>query len=379
MKKFLIFGLVLMMIFATGCPGPESEPKSSDSNKTQVMDNIDMKAAKEFMDNYMRYVIKRDNGAMKSFYSAEIKSQIKDIPAAPNPHPVGYKIEEGENKEKNAEFSAHIYNANSGEPYYSDDMFKYTVTMESGKMVISKIEKENTTEIFEKGKALYKREGDKAKGDLVVSLQDLPYYVVPKGAQTPEQKFPVPRKAFGPCAISPDGKSIVITSVGEQTLLAVVKQEEGEDKEAMSMQGEEKKAGGGDGGGESGEESLGGKEEESKEGKNATVKPVDFYFEGDVVLLNYSPDGKSFIVERKMPSGLNEILLYKAESGEDMPLNTLYRQFRKDTFSLVSPYFISEEKLAFSVVPIKTATREEQKLKGDYIFDLKTEKLNQIE
>jgi hypothetical protein len=385
MKKLLIFCLIAMMILATGCPGPESEPKSSDPNKTQVMDNIDMKASREFMDNYMRYVIKRDNGAMKSFYSTEIKSQMKNIPTNPNPHPVGYKIEEGENKEKNAEFRAHIYNANSGEPYYSDDVFKYTITMESGKMVINKIEKENTTEIFEKGKALYKREGDKAKGELAVALQDLPYYVVPKGAQTPEQKFPVPRKAFGPCAISPDGKSMAITSVGEQTLLAIVKQEQGgeEDKSAMSMQGDEKKAGGGGEGGEGGAEGGEGKEaggeQEGKEGQNATIKPVDFYFEGKVILLNYSPDGKSFIVEKAMPNGLSQILLYEGESGEDMPLDTLYRQFRKDTFSIVSPYFISEEKLAFSVVPIKTATREEQKLKGDYVLDLKTQKLNQIQ
>jgi hypothetical protein len=380
-KKFLIFGLIAVMIFATGCPGPESEEKSGDSNKTQVMENIDMKAAREFMDNYMRYVIKRDNGAMKSFYSSEIKSHIKNIPANANPQPVGYKIEEGESKEKNAEFTAHIYNANSGEPYYSDDVFKYTVKMESGRMVIDKIEKENTTEIFEKGKALYKREGDKAKGKMAVALQDLPYYVVPKGALTPEQKFPVPRKAFGPCAISPDGKSMVITSVGEQTLLAVVKQEQEEDKEAVSLQGEEKKEGGGGGGekGGEGEESLGDQQGKEEGGGNATIKPVDFYFEGKVVLINYSPEGKSFIVEKSMPTGLSEILLYEGESGEDMPLNTLYRQFRKDTFSLVRPYFVSEEKLAFSVIPIKTATKEEQKLKGDYVFDLKSEKLNHIQ
>jgi hypothetical protein len=382
MKKIIVLFLIIIMVFSTGCPGPESESKNNnDSNKVQSEDNIDMKASRQFIENYMRYVIKRDAGAMKSFYSTKIKSEIRDLPAVSNPHPVGYKIEEGENKETNAEFKAHIYNSYTGKPYYSDDTFKYTITMDNGKMVIDKIEKENTIEVFEKEKALYKREGDKARGELVVSLQDLPYYVVPRGSLSPEQKFPVPRKAFGPCAISPDGKSMIITSVGEQTLVALVKQDQEEDKAAMSTQGEDKQGGGGgggEGGGGEGEGQQGEAKGQEEKGQAATVKSIDFYFEGKVVLVSYSPDGKTFVIEQTMPNGLNQVLLYESEKGE--PVNhKITTRFRKDTFSITNPYFVSEDNLAFTVEPVSSATREEQKLKGDYIINLKTQKLTQIQ
>jgi hypothetical protein len=386
MKKILAIALMFLMIIASGCPGPERDkPQDDDSGKKEVM-NIDMKAAKEFMDNYMRYVLKRDIGAMKSFYSSKIKSEIRDVPQIENPHPIAYKLEEGENKEKNAEFKAHIYNGYTGEPYFSDDTFKYTVTMDNGRMVIDKIEKESSIEIFKKGKALYKREGDKAKGQYAISIQDLPYYVVPKGALSPEQKFPAPREEFGPCALSPDGKSMVITSTGPQTLLAMVKWEENEEQSAMSQQGKEKN---GQGGGDSKEEKDS-KEDQGKEEKgneeqqniekqqNPTVKPIDFYFDGKVNMINFSPDGNMFLVEQTMTSGLKQVLVYQSETGEPINLS-IYNLFKKDTFSIVNPYFKSENQMVFTVIPINGATREEQKLKGDYILDIKSQKLIQIE
>lgn len=387
MKKFMSIILIFIICFSAGCSNKEKENEKGGDNKVQVMKKIDPKAAKSFMENYMGYVLKRDTGAMKSFYSSALKEKIRDIPSEQGPHPVGYKLEEGENKEKDVEFKVHIYNATTGSPYYSDDSLKYTVTMENGKMQINKIEKDKTTiEVFAKGKTLYKKEGDKVIGDYVISLTDLPDYGIPRYTSSPEQKFPIPKQAFGPTAISPDGKSIVITSMEKHSFLALVKGGE-EDKQTANLQEEgggqggkkgssDKEQGGEQGGEQKKEESP--QEKEMERVKKQTVKPIDFFLNTKVNAISFSPDGKMFVAELIPQGRLSGILIYREDGGEVVETE-IEKQFRPDRFAVSAPYFTSEDKLVFTITPPKDATREEQAQGGTWSYDTKEKKISKIQ
>lgn len=372
MKRFLVVIILASFLFS-GCPGGKDEKEKDNDNKMQVK-RVETKAAKEFMDNYMRYLLKKDETAIKSFLSSMAKSSIKpDIPAALEPHIVAYKIEEGEQKKEKAEMKVKIYSAYTSSPYFSEDTFKYTLILEDGKLLIDKIEKDKSIELFAKGDMLYKKEGQKIEGQKIISLDELPYFSIPIGGG--EKKFTVSKDGFGPCAGSSGAKKVVVTTKGKNSLIAVLEEEESEDVS---------NSGGGDGG--QGEESKQGGGQENKETppkameEKAKVKitPVDLYFNNKIDVVILSPDGKLFLVEHTPPDRMGRISIYKTSKGE-MVKTPIENQFKPGRFSLKSAYFISPEEIVFTVEPGKDTTREEKMLKGEWTLDIKQEKLKSSE
>lgn len=377
MKKYSIFLILFITLLFTGCPGGEDEGGNSEGeNKSGSENKIDMKSAKEFMDNYMRYVIKMDTDVMKSFYTPKLKEQIKDVAKASNPHPVGYSIGGGEGKEKKAEYTVSIFNAYTGSPYFSSDTYKYTVVMEDGKMLIDSISKDKVMELFGKGKVLFMKEGSKVEGKYVISLDELPTYASPQSS--PEVKLPIPRDAFGPCALSPDNKSIIFTSVGKDSFIAMGELEE-EDKSTMNQRAEggDKNKQGGDkkGGGEQGGQEKG-KEQEQQKAK-IKMNPIDLYPDTKINVLVLSPDGKTLAVETAPVGGQSQLKLYKSDKGEGLEAQKIKNNFRPDRFSLSNPYFTSPTAIVFTVKAIDGAQDEEKELEGEWIYDIKAETLKQ--
>jgi hypothetical protein len=360
------------MLLAVGCPGGE-EQKSND-NKTEVK-KIDEDAAKEFMDNYMRYMLSGNNVGLKSFYSDEIKEKTSSVPLTTNPSPVGFKLEEGETKGENIEFTAHVYSASTETPYYADDTNKYTIKINEGKMLIDKIEKKKSIEMFSKGNTIYKKEGDKVEGEPVLVLDDMPLFAAPKGAG--EVKYNVPRTSFGPCAISPDNKSFIVSSSGDDnSFIASIKMKDSQ--EAINLQvvqGDKQKQGGG--GQEGGAAQTEGQGQQKQSKTNITLKPIDFYINTKITGISFAPNGKMIVVEVVPPGGLTRVNLYKG--GEWEPVKTdIDKHFMKDRFSIKKPYFVEDNKMVFIVEPIKNATSEEQTLKGEWFYDIKGDKISQI-
>ncbi|QCX33730.1 hypothetical protein FDN13_08460 [Caloramator sp. E03] len=411
MKKWFCIVLIFILIFMTGCPDNEKE-KSNDSNKVEVekSENIDKKAANVFVNNYLTYVLKGDLNGMKSFYADDLKGQIKDVPVIANSRPVSYKMESGDSEEgssnegKTVNFKVHIYNSGQDMPYFSDDLYNYTVGLQEGKMVITKIEKEKSTEIYEKDKALYKREGDKIKGEKVLSLADMQEYISLSNTLYPGQKIPLPKDSFGPCGISPDGKSILITTKGipkaqnisglavekgatcyfvglitmkenEEEQESIKKDTSTKDSKQVVKLEEDKTESKGASKSEEGSKQQP-QEEEKTTKEQLTVKTLDFYVGWKIKTAAFSPDGKTIMIEYIQPSGLNRIKLYKTKEGEPIEL-IIDKQFLPDRFGIASPYFISPQELVFTIVPAKDATSEEEKFKGQWEFDLKEQKLKQ--
>lgn len=372
MKKLLIILLTFIMLLCTGCPGGEKQ-KSND-NKTEVK-RIDKDAAKEFMDNYMRYMLSGNSVAIKSFYSDEIKEKTGSIPSATNPSPVGFKLEKGESKKENIEFTAHLYSASTETSYYADDTYKYTIKLKDGKMLIDKIEKKKSIEMFSKGNTIYKKEGDKVEGEPIVSLDDMPLFAAPKGAG--EAKYNVPRSSFGPCAIAPDNKSFIVSSSGDDnSFIASIKMKDSEETvNIQTAQGDKQNKDGG------GQESAGkqsedqGQQQQSK--ANITLNPIDLYINTKITGISFAPDGKLVVVEIVPPGGLTRVNIYKG--GEWEPVKTdIDRHFKKGRFSIKKPYFVEENKMLFIVEPIKDATLEEQTQKGEWFYDIKGDKISQV-
>lgn len=376
MKRFLIILLSFMMLIFTGCPG--GEETKSDDNKIQVektrSTKIDKTAAREFMDNYMRYMMRGNNAALKSFYSDEIKEKTSSAPEITNPGPVGFKLEEGEENDERMEFTAHIYSASTDTPYYSDDTYKYTLKLEEGKILIDKIEKDKTTEIFTKGNTLYKREGDKVKGEALLTLDDFPLFSSTKGGS--EEKYSVPRDSFGPCAITPDGKSFIVSSSGDgNSFIAAV--EVKDTQETLNLQGGEDGMGGG---GKGGKGQQGGQEqgqEQKGSEKEISLKPIDLYLDTKITGISFAPNGKMIAVEVVTSNGLTRVNIYKGKEWEQVK-SYMDKHFAKDRFSIKKPYFIEDNKMVFTVEPIKNATSEELTLKGDWFYDVKDDKVTQI-
>lgn len=367
------------MMFLTGCPDKPKQQENGDNKKK--VEQIDKKAAGEFLDNYLRFVLERNIDAMKSFYSKNLKSQIREVKLEDNPHPVGYKIveddesdEEGGSQQEGAiVVKVHIYNAYNGAPYFSDETFKYTLIKEEGEIVIDKVQEDKSIVIDGKEKSIVKRDSYKVKGEEIIKIGDLPEFVTPKKGSLPEQKFQVPKKQFGPCALSSDGKKILITSVSENSFIGMAEMEDSSEAFALaegSSQGQEQ-------GGQAGQNQE--QQTQGQEEKKPTViiKPIDLYFKSKIQLVSFSPDNKKFLVENIQDSGKHRIILYTME-GEI--LNTIIdKQFRADVFSLSGCYFVSPAKIIFKVTPDKNGTDEEQKLKGIWEFDIDKDTLKQIQ
>jgi hypothetical protein len=200
-------------------------------------------------------------------------------------------------------------------------------------------------------------------------------FAAPKGAG--EVKYNVPRKSFGPCAISPDNKSFIVSSSGDDnSFIASIKMKDS--KEAINLQvaeGDKQNQGGGGQGGGAKQTEGQGQQKQSK--SNITLKPIDLYINTKITGISFAPNGKMIVVEVVPPGGLTRVNLYKG--GEWEPVKTdIDKHFMKDRFSIKKPYFVEDNKMVFIVEPIKNATSEEQTLKGEWFYDIKGDKISQI-
>lgn len=391
MKKLKVLVLILILIFVPSC-GAQKEHKDDD-NKVEVK-SVDMKAASNVMSNYMTCVLLGNTAGMNSYYTANYKSKMENVAKVTEPHPVGYKIEQGEgsegdskegssdksnSKESNAKFKVHIYNCYTGKPYFSEDVFSYTMKNDDGKILIDSVERQNSTEIYENDKKIFKRtidkSDDKSSEEEVLSINELPEYVTPEGISIPEEKVAVPRGAFGPCALSSNGDTIALTSTGENTFLCLVKPNE--DSETNAQGGDEKDSGGSDnkGGQDEGKAKEGAGKAQTKKAK-VTITPVDFYFGSKVNNISFSQDGKMFVVEYAKPSGMSKIAAYE-ENKKEISLK-LDETFKPDRFSISSPVFSEDGKIQFKVQAVSKATDEEKKMNGYWNVDTKTGKVNKV-
>jgi hypothetical protein len=94
--------------------------------------NINSKAAEDFMEHYMTYVVDMDDNAKRSFYSSSLLKEIGSKEMGQEPHAVGYILGDDEASEAGTDFSAELICEVTGEPGFSIDKYSYTLVNENG-------------------------------------------------------------------------------------------------------------------------------------------------------------------------------------------------------------------------------------------------------
>ncbi|HBM79521.1 MAG TPA: hypothetical protein DD426_01560, partial [Clostridiaceae bacterium] len=260
-------------------------------------------------------------------YSEGLKQQAGSFAAIQNPHPNGYKVDNLEEKDGKLEGSAVLLSVSTGKPYFSLDENKYTIIKEKNKYVIDKIEKSKNTEVMEKNRTLFKKEGGDIKGKEIIKLDDLPAFAVPQGA-TPDQKFSVGRDAFGPVAGDAEGKMLAISTKGNHPAIIVY------------------------------------------DGKQKKAKSIDLFFNNTIDSLSWSEKGKYLSAEVTNPGGTKSVFIYDPENEKKID-DPMKNAMKPGKYTIINSYWISDDELVFTVQLKSTLPANEQNMAGTYKFDVK--------
>lgn len=308
----------------------ETEEQGGTTGQGGQNEKPDKNEGKKVVEGYLQALILKNTGKVKSFYSTALKQSSGNFTPSTEPHPIGYKIDNLDEKEGKLEGKATIFSVIDNVPYFSSDESSITVIKEKGSYVIDKIEKTKSAEVIEKDKALFMKQGEDIKGKEIVKLDDLPRFAAPQGS-TPDIKYPIGRDNFGPIALDPDGKVLALSTTGTNPAL-------------MTMDEEGKK-----------------------------FKSLDLYLEGKVRSLIWSGDGKS-IAALMSGKGGNFLNIYDVEKGKKID-DPIKNAFRSDIYAIQNPYWISEGALVFNVMGVSKLTSDQQKQVGSYKFDIKNNSL----
>lgn len=336
--SILLFGIAFFLISCSSRRSTQppkggqsgTEEQGGTTGQGGQNEKPDKNEGKKVVEGYLQALILRDTNKIKSFYSSGLKQSCGNFTPSTEPHPVGYKLDNLDEKEGKLEGKAKIFSVIDNVPYFSADESSITVVKEKGSYLIDKIEKSKSTEVIEKDKALFMKQGEDIKGREIVKLDDLPRFAAPQGS-TPDIKYSIGRDNFGPIALDPDGKVLALSTVGTYPSL-------------MTMDEEGKK-----------------------------FKSLDLYTEGKVRSLIWSSDGKS-IAALMSGRGGNFLNIYDIEKGKriDDPMRSA---FKSDVYSIQNPYWISEGALVFNVMGVSKLTPDQQKQVGSYKFDIKNNSL----
>lgn len=373
--KRICAALILALILVIGGCG-----KNSDSSKEETptpteekTDKIDNKAAEDFMEHYMTYVVDMNDNAKRSFYSSRLLQEIGSEEAEKEPHVVGYILGDSETSEEGSNFSASLLCEVTGEPNFSIDTYSYTLINENGTLKIDKISKESSMELLGEGDKIYLKKDEESEKQLAVTLDDLPDYSVMQVGASPEQKFSVPKKKFTSCGMASDGENVIVTSsddTGSACFISKVTVKQ--DKEAL-QQGEDEQ---GQGGEKQEEEEQDKEKPQDKEKSKGIVKPLDLIKDCQAYGITFSPEFDKFIVGLLYPNGTKGFRIYDMESGKIVEAQV---DFLGEKVSSEMPYFASDKEIQFKVNPADDATDEEKSYMGKWSLDLESGKVKQIQ
>lgn len=344
MKKLICILISLLISFnVLSCSQRQAQPQQGQDQDKQgqgqenkdkeKQDKPDKKEGEKILNNYAKALVLRDN-KINIYYSENMKQHTANYTPMSNPHPNGYTVDKVEEKEGRLEGTLKMFMVYTGEPYYSSDESKITVVKEKGMYLIDKIEKSKITEVSEKDKSLYIREDGDVKGKEIIKIDDLPRFATPQGS-SPDKKFNIGRDKFGPVALDPEDKTLALSTTGQHPAIMIL------------------------------------------EMKKKQVKPLDLYFEGNVISIAWSQDGKFLAVELSGKENSRFIRVYDIEK-EKLIDDPIKESLKPERFSINNPYWISEKELVFNVSGVSTLTPGEQKKAGAYKLDVKNVNLTKF-
>lgn len=337
MKKLIFIFLSLFIVLnAVSCNKSQVQPQDKlvqEKSDESGDEKLDKEQGKKILNEYLRCLILRDNDKINTYYSEKLKQEAGNFAPKPDPHPNGFKVDSVEEKEGKLQGKATLLSVYTGQPYFSSDENIYTIIKEKSGYVIDKIEQSKSTEIVEKDKLLFLKEGGDVKGKEIIKIDDFNGYMVPQGA-TPDRKYTIGRDGFGPIAGDAKGKKLAISTLGTYPVI-------------MTLEIEGKK-----------------------------LNPIDLFFKNTVQSLSWSHDGTYIMAEVSNPEGSRSIYIYDAEKGKRLD-DSMKDIMKPDKYTINTPYWISDNELVFNVSGMPNLSPDEEKMIGSYKFDAKNISLTQ--
>lgn len=314
LKRLFALFLLSMTLFAAGCG--ETPPPVATFNVDE---------GKQVVTHYLSALVEGNMSAAQGYLTSGLKSKLKIT--LERLHPLGYSIMSGQDISGGGQYDVKLYEANGDANYVVNDL-NITVKKDAdGDYIISDLNFLPEAEIKQKGLNLVLVQG-KTETTLL-SVYDLPVKAAPQEANGKE--FAVEKNSFGPVALSPDKRFLLLSSNGPHAFLGKY----------------------------------------SFENKNLT--PLDMYTGANILQISWSPDGTIYAVEGRKASGGHDILLYDSMSDARYPFPAA-RLFSDPQFVLSKPFFV-DDNFYFSV---KTEQRKNKSLSGWWVYNFKTRKIGKL-
>ncbi|MDP4144547.1 MAG: hypothetical protein Q8936_08745 [Bacillota bacterium] len=375
MKRWISYVLLIILtILPVGCTS-RAEGKGESKNE------FDMMKAISTTENYMKYLIDNNVEGISKLYASDLKGEAK--PQDPQSlKTVGYNIDEISQTGMEGSIKVKVVRSNnSGSPGSSCSLDEYTIKVakEDGKYKIKDIKTKPMKEATAVSNQIREKNRDNVKTDPIISMDDIPQYAFSKVDRGSIDKLLVSKDGFGPMNYGYDGDRIAISTMGKNSLLAMVDIEESMQTQGGGGGGQGGQGGGGGQGGQGAQGGQGGATSgrEKPIGKNITI--VDVFKDSQVQSIAFAQDRKIVAVQYLAPTTGIGINLYNTRSGDPVEAKLIDMKLKGKVD--VTIHYFEKGYLQYRVTP-RTGFENDpnaQSAKGSWKLDLEKKKTKKVE
>ncbi|MEG2538347.1 MAG: hypothetical protein RSA01_02040 [Clostridium sp.] len=215
MKRLL--SIFLIILFSFGLISCEGDDNSSGKDEKQQLEHRkkEVEEAESMMEKYLEFLARGEDEQGRGFLSKKALEK-KPVSEKKSPKILGYNLKEIEHVGDAMEADVDIIEASIEKPYYAIINMIYSIKNENGKIVIDNIRERSEIAFYLDAQAnnpgFYVREGRSTNKDPVVSLTEIPNFLLVESSIQPQHKVEIDRTSLHSAAISGEGKHMLFAS-----------------------------------------------------------------------------------------------------------------------------------------------------------------------
>lgn len=305
-------------------------------------DRFDIKVANSIVESYIKNIAAEKFNAANELLTEKIKTDTKDI--KPNDLKIkGFRTEEMNETAGEGNFRVNVVKANINKPETQIVEYRFKVIKDGIDYKINEINTSPFREAFQSFDEIRLRKENELDTLLITSMEGLPKYAYSRDDNGKMKSQLVPRNKFGVISLDYSGKTVAITTTGNNTFIGVLAFDD-----SMETQGGKGGQSGGKEGGEGGGGGgAGGQQDGQQQGKmtrekaigkellscdimtNTTIDNIVFSKDEKLLAVQYTKEGNKSI--RTYTIGSGELIDFSFE--EEYPLNkvnVIFTSFEED-------------------------------------------------
>ncbi|MCB2291510.1 hypothetical protein LGK97_17450 [Clostridium sp. CS001] len=352
MKKNLSFLLILVFIFSfTAC-------KKENKEEQPKVNAFEIKTAVNVVESYMNFIMKEDYESAKKLFTKELFRKASNMPIS-EIKVKGYNIIESNEIGRSGVIKVRTTRTSMTHSLSSLDEYTIKVVKDGAEYKVSEVSSMLQKEAFSEGMSLRFRDKKNIKTNLIIDKAGLPKYAYSREDGAQLYKILVPTKEFSSINFDYEGGRLAISTYNKDSFIGIVNIDE-----SLAVQGDAQNS--------QGQQSQGGGSEVMAKEKpiGKELISVDLLMNCKVDFMSFSLDGKFLLVQYIKEDSGKCIMVYKAESGESIPIN-----FEKDyPIEKVQIVFSSfgEDAMSYEVIPKSSLNNSEADIIGKWKLNLKT-------